>query len=223
MHRLRPLCPGLPLQSYNTGVNGMVKEFNILLAGVGGQGVILMSELLGKAAIADGLKVRGSEILGMAVRGGSVTSIIRMGDDVYGPLIPQGKCHILIGLEPSEGLRYVSYLSKSGLVILNTAPIVPFTVSLGQSAYPDLDRILERLNTIVSEVVTLDAAQIAQDAGSLLAANVVMLGALFGIELLPIKTATIKETIRARFPAKVAPVNIRAFDLGYQASRQAVE
>jgi len=201
----------------------MVKEFNILLAGVGGQGVILMSELLGKAAIADGLKVRGSEILGMAVRGGSVTSIIRMGDDVYGPLIPQGKCHILIGLEPSEGLRYVSYLSKSGLVILNTAPIVPFTVSLGQSAYPDLDRILERLNTIVSEVVTLDAAQIAQDAGSLLAANVVMLGALFGIELLPIKTATIKETIRARFPAKVAPVNIRAFDLGYQASRQAVE
>ncbi len=201
----------------------MVKEFNILLAGVGGQGVILMSELLGKAAIADGLRVRGSEILGMAVRGGSVTSIIRMGDDVYGPLIPQGKCHILIGLEPSEGLRHVSYLSKSGLVILNTTPIFPFTVSLGQSAYPDLDHILEKLNSVASKVIRLDAAQIARDAGSLLAANIVMLGALSGVELLPIKTATIKETIRTRFPAEVAPVNIRAFDLGYQACSQAVK
>ena len=198
----------------------MVKEFNVLLAGVGGQGVILMSELLGKAAIADGLKVRGSEILGMAVRGGSVTSIIRMGDDVYGPLIPQGKCHILIGLEPSEGLRHVSYLSRSGLVILNTTPIFPFTVSLGQSNYPGLDQILEKLNSVASKVIRLDAAQIARDAGSLLAANIAMLGALFGVELLPIKTATIKETIQARFPARIAPVNIRAFDLGYQASRQ---
>jgi indolepyruvate ferredoxin oxidoreductase beta subunit len=198
----------------------MVKEFNILLAGVGGQGVILMSELLGKAAIADGLKVRGSEILGMAVRGGSVTSIIRMGDDVYGPLIPQGKCHILIGLEPSEGLRHVSYLSRSGLVILNTRPIFPFTVSLGQSNYPGLDQILEKLDSVASKVIRLDAAQIARDAGSLLAANIAMLGALFGVELLPIKTATIKETIQARFPARIAPVNIRAFDLGYQASRQ---
>ena len=198
----------------------MVKEFNVLLAGVGGQGVILMSELLGKAAIADGLKVRGSEILGMAVRGGSVTSIIRMGGDVYGPLIPQGKCHILIGLEPSEGLRHVSYLSRSGLVILNTTPIFPFTVSLGQSNYPGLDQILEKLDSVASKVIRLDAAQIARDAGSLLAANIAMLGALFGVELLPIKTATIKETIQARFPARIAPVNIRAFDLGYQASRQ---
>ena len=200
----------------------MVKEFNILLAGVGGQGVILMSELLGKAAIADGLKVRGSEILGMAIRGGSVTSIIRIGDDVYGPLIPQGKCHVLVGLEPSEGLRDVSYLSRSGLVILNTTPIIPFTVSLGQSNYPGLDQILEKLTSVASKVIKLDAAQIARDAGSVLAANIVMLGALFGVELLPIKTATIKETIEARFPAKGAPVNIKAFDLGYRASGLAV-
>ncbi len=200
----------------------MMKEFNILLAGVGGQGVILMSELLGRAAIADGLKVRGSEILGMAVRGGSVTSIIRIGEDVHGPLIPQGKCHVLIGLEPSEGLRHASYLSESGMVILNTAPILPFTVSLGQSAYPDLDQIVTRLNGVASKVIELDAARIAQDAGSLLATNVVMLGALFGIDLLPIKTATAKEAIEARFPSKAVPVNIKAFDLGYEACRQAL-
>lgn len=200
----------------------MVREFNILLAGVGGQGVILMSELLGKAAIVDGLRVRGSEVLGMAVRGGSVTSIIRLGDDVHGPLIPQGKCHILLALEPSEALRHVSYLSSAGLAILNTTPIVPFTVSLGQSSYPRLEQILEKLNSMASKVITLDAAQIAQEAGSLLAANIVMLGALFGLELLPIKRATMKEAIEARFAPKAALVNIRAFDLGYQACRRAV-
>jgi len=181
-----------------------------------------MSELLVKAAIADVLQVRGSEVLGMAVRGGSVTSIIRIGDDVHGPLIPQGKCGVLVGLEPSEGLRDVSYLSRSGLVILNTTPIIPFTVSLGQSNYPGLDQILEKLTSVASKVIKLDAAQIARDAGSVLAVNIVMLGALFGVELLPIKTATIKETIGARFPAKGAPVNINAFDLGYRASGLAV-
>jgi indolepyruvate ferredoxin oxidoreductase, beta subunit len=201
----------------------MVREFNILLAGVGGQGVILMSEFLGKAAINDGLKVRGSEILGMAVRGGSVTSIIRIGEDVYGPLIPQGKCHVLLGLEPSEALRHVSYLSKSGLVILNTTPIVPFTVSLGQSAYPALDQILAKLSGITSRVVTLNAAQMAEDAGSLLAANIVMLGALFGAGLLPIQTTTMKQAIEAHFPARVAGINIKAFDLGYRACRETLK
>lgn len=201
----------------------MVREFNILITGVGGQGVILMSELLGKAAIVDGLSVRGSEILGMAVRGGSVTSIIRVGDDVYGPLIPAGKCDIVIGLEPSEALRNASYLSKSGLVILNTVPIIPFTVSLGRSSYPTLEQVVEKLNSITGKIIKLDAAQIAREAGSLLAANIVMLGALFGTELLPLKVATIKERIQARFAAKVAPVNIKAFDLGYQVCQQAVK
>jgi indolepyruvate ferredoxin oxidoreductase beta subunit len=201
----------------------MVKEFNILLAGVGGQGVILMSELLGRSTIADGLRVRGSEILGMAVRGGSVTSIIRIGDDVYGPLIPQGKCDVLIGMEPSEGLRNASYLSSSSSVILNTTPIVPFTVPLGQSSYPSLDQVLEKLKSVTGKVITLNAAEIAKEAGSLLSANIVMLGALFGTGLLPIKVTTIKESVQARFPAKVAPVNIKAFDLGYQVSQQAAK
>lgn len=200
----------------------MVKEFNILITGVGGQGVILMSELLGKTAVADGLRVRGSEILGMAVRGGSVTSVIRIGDEVYGPLIPMGKCDILIGMEPSEALRNITYLSKSSLVILNTVATVPFTVPLGQSGYPTLEETLEKLGKASGRIVKLDAAQIAQEAGSRLTTNIVMLGALFGSEQLPIKIATIKEAIQERFPAKVAPVNIKAFDLGYEAYRQAL-
>jgi len=105
----------------------MVKEFNILITGVGGQGVILMSELLGKAAVTDKLRVRGSEILGMAVRGGSVTSAIRIGEDVHGPLIPTGKCQVLVGMEPSEALRNIAYLSKPSLVLLNTAAPSPYS------------------------------------------------------------------------------------------------
>jgi indolepyruvate ferredoxin oxidoreductase beta subunit len=201
----------------------MVKEFNILITGVGGQGVILMSELLGKSAVEEGLRVRGSEILGMAVRGGSVTSSIRLGDEVHGPLIPMGKCDVLIGMEPSEALRNITYLSKSSLVIVNIVITLPFTVSLGTSKYPSLEEILEKLDNASGRVIKLDATQIAQQAGGLLTTNIVMLGALFGTGKLPISIETIKETIRARFPAKTAPINIKAFDLGYQACQQALK
>jgi indolepyruvate ferredoxin oxidoreductase beta subunit len=200
----------------------MVKEFNILINGVGGQGVILMSELLGRAAVADNLRVRGSEILGMAVRGGSVTSSIRLGEDVYGPLIPTGKCQVMVSMEPSEALRNISYLSKSSLVLLNTAVTIPFTVSIGESSYPSLEAIMEKLAKASEHIVQLDASQLAQEAGNLLTTNIVMLGALFSAGL-PIKIATIKDTIQSHFPAKVAPVNLKAFDLGYEACRQAVK
>jgi len=199
----------------------MIKEFNILITGGGGQGVILISELLGRAAVTDKLRVRGSEILGMAVRGGSVTSAIRIGEEVYGPLIPTGKCNVLVGMEPSEALRNIACLSKSSLVIINTAVTIPFTVSVGESKYPSPEEILSQLGKASSKIVQLDAAKTAQDAGNRLATNIVMLGALFGTEQLPIKIDTIKETMRERFPAKLAPVNIRAFDLGYEACRQA--
>jgi indolepyruvate ferredoxin oxidoreductase beta subunit len=201
----------------------MMKEFNILITGVGGQGVILMSELLGKAAVADKLKVMGSEILGMAVRGGSVTSAIRMGEDVYGPLIPTGKCQTLVGMEPSETLRNISCLSESGLVIVNTAVTVPFTVSIGESKYPSLEEILKQLAKASGMIVQLDAARLAREAGNRLATNIVMLGALFGTEQLPIKIATIKEAIEERFPAKLAPLNIKAFDLGYESCRKVLK
>lgn len=201
----------------------MVKEFNILITGVGGQGVILISELLGNAAVSDGLNVRGSEVLGMAVRGGSVISTIRIGSEVYGPLIPMGKCDILIGIEPSEALRNITYLSPSSLVILNMAKVVPTSVFIGESSYPSLEEIVEKLSQIANRVIRLKAVQIAEEAGSVMAANIVMLGALFGTGQLPIKIETTKEQIRARFSAKLAPVNIKAFDLGYQTCQQALK
>ncbi len=201
----------------------MVKEFNVLITGVGGQGVILMSELLGNAAVKDGLRVRGSEVLGMAVRGGSVTSMIRLGDEVYGPLIPMGKADVLVGMEPSEALRNITSLSKSSSAIVNIRKVVPNTVFIGKSSYPSLEEILEKLRGVAGRVAALDAAQIAEEAGNPLTANIVLLGALFGTGKVPIKVETIKEQIHARFPAKVAPVNIKAFDLGYEAYQEAVK
>jgi indolepyruvate ferredoxin oxidoreductase beta subunit len=201
----------------------MTQECNVLITGVGGQGVILISELLGRAAAKDRLRVRGSEILGMAVRGGSVTSAIRLGDNVHGPLIPSGQCHVLVGMEPSEALRNIAYLSKSSLVIVNTAPTVPFTVPLGQSSYPSLEVIWGKLGKAAGRVIQLDAAGIAGTAGSRLATNIVMLGALFGSGLLPIKLATIKAAIEQRFPGKAAPLNLKAFELGYESCRAALK
>lgn len=190
---------------------------------MGGQGVVLISELLGNAAVEDGLNVRGSEVRGMAVRGGSVVSTIRIGSEVYGPLTPMGKGDIIIGLEPAEALRNSTYLSKSSIVILNTEPVIPFTVSLGQREYPDLDKIIATLNKVSGRIASLDAAQIAGEAGSPMAANIVMLGATFGTGRLPMKIETIKDAIRARFPAKLVDVNIRAFDLGYQKCQQTLK
>ena len=192
----------------------MVEEFNVLIVGVGGQGVILMSELLGNAAVRDGLNVRGSEVLGMAVRGGSVSSIIRIVNGVYGPLIPLGKCDVLVGMEPTEALRNISYLSSSSTVILNTGAVIPFTVSLGASRYPSLNQVIEKLSQAAGKVITVNASNLAREAGSQQATNIVMLGALFGTGKIPIAEETIKRELEARLVAKLVPVNLKAFDLG---------
>jgi indolepyruvate ferredoxin oxidoreductase beta subunit len=125
-------------------------------------------------------------------------------------------------MEPSEALRNITCLSKSSLVIVNIAVTIPFTVSIGESKYPSLEEILKNLRDASGRVIKLDAAQIAQEAGSLLTTNIVMLGALFGTKKLPIGIETIKESIQIRFPAKTAPVNIKAFDLGYQTCQEAL-
>ena len=194
----------------------MNKEFNIMITGVGGQGVILMSEILGNAAVKDGLNVRGSEVLGMAARGGSVTSTIRIGEGVAAPLITAGRCDVLVGMEPAEALRNIAYLRSSTWVIINTESVLPFTVSVGQSQYPELKTIIEKLSLATDKIIQLNASRIAADAGSILSANISMLGALFGTLEVPIRIETIKEQIGSRFSANLGPVNFRAFDLGYQ-------
>ncbi len=198
------------------------KEINIIICGVGGQGVVLVSELLGSAAVRDNVKVKGSEVLGMAQRGGSVFSNLRLGGDVIAPMTPDGKCDVLIAVEPSEALRNIRYLAKNSVVVLNTTTVMPYTVYLGKSGYPTQEQIIKKLREVTDRIITLDASGLAKEAGSAQAANVVMLGALFGTGLMPVKDETAKEAILARFKAKVGEINIKAFDLGYQQVKKAL-
>ena len=198
------------------------KEINIIICGVGGQGVVLVSELLGSAAVRGGVAVKGSEVLGMAQRGGSVFSNLRLGGDVIAPMTPDGKCDVLIAVEPSEALRNIQYLAKNSVVVLNTTTVMPYTVYLGQSGYPTKDQIIEKLRKVTDRIISLDASGLAKEAGSLQAANVVMLGALFGTGLMPVKDETAKEAILSRFKAKAGEINIKAFDLGYEQVKKAL-
>jgi indolepyruvate ferredoxin oxidoreductase beta subunit len=200
----------------------MPQEINVIICGVGGQGVILISEVVGSAAVKDGLTVTGSEVHGMAARGGSVSSHVRIGKGALAPIVPIGKCDILVAMEPAESLRNVSYLSPSSVVLLNTQIILPFTVSLGRSSYPGLEKIVDELSALSAQVISIDVRHIAEEAGSLLAANTAMIGALIGSGRLPLSVESVKEQIEARFGPGALEVNLRAFDLGYEVCQKSV-
>jgi indolepyruvate ferredoxin oxidoreductase, beta subunit len=197
-------------------------EINIIICGTGGQGVVLVSELLGTAAVKGGVAVKGSEVLGMAQRGGSVFSNLRLGGDVIAPMTPEGKVDVIIAVEPSEALRNMQYLVKNGVVVLNTTTVIPYTVYLGKSGYPTQDQIIDKLKEITSRIITLDANALAKQAGSAQAANVVMLGALFGTGLMPVPDECAKQAILGHFNAKVGAINITAFGLGYDLVKKAL-
>lgn len=199
-----------------------MNEINIIISGTGGQGVVLVSELLGNAAVNGGVAVKGSEVLGMAQRGGSVFSNLRLGGDVIAPMTPEGKVDVLVAVEPSEALRNIHFLARNSVVVLNTTTVMPYTVYLGQSGYPTSDEIVNQIKTVTDRVITMDASGIAKEAGSLQAANVVMLGALFGSGLMPIDQQHAKDAIAARFNEKVAAINFKAFDMGYEYVKNAL-
>ncbi|HNZ87625.1 MAG TPA: indolepyruvate ferredoxin oxidoreductase subunit beta [Methanofastidiosum sp.] len=186
-------------------------EFNILICGVGGQGTILASYVLGNAALKEGLKVRLGEIHGMAQRGGSVVSHVRMGDEVYGSVIPLEKADVIIAFEPLEALRNISSLKKGGKVILNTERINPISVSLGESEYPQIEEIISTLSE-KGKVYSFNATEIAKKIGNQVTMNMVMIGALSFLET-PIKNETLLETINLVL-GKKAELNIKAFEAG---------
>jgi indolepyruvate ferredoxin oxidoreductase beta subunit len=207
----------------NKMANATTKEMNIMICGVGGQGIVTMSELLGSAAVDDGQTVKGSEILGMAQRGGRVVSTVRIGGHAIAPLIPETGCDVMLAIEPSEVLHYLGYLNRDSLVVLNTSEVIPYTVILGESKYPDLETILQRLNATGLRVITIDATRIASDAGSKRITNLVMLGALFGSGRVPIRIETIKSVIGERFGTRLAQIHCAAFDRGYDLVKSALQ
>lgn len=188
------------------------KKLDLLITGVGGQGAILASDIIGKAAVTAGIPIRAAETHGMAQRGGSVVNHIRVGND-YGSMIPKKGADLLLALEPMEAVRYLDFLKDGGVVIVNTQPIIPVTVTSGLTKYPEVPDILEFLSEKYI-VKAFNADELAYEAGSRLAMNVVMVGAVSGY--LPIPKEIMLESVKALVPQKTIEVNLRAFEAGRQ-------
>ena len=186
-------------------------QCDIVIVGVGGQGVILISDLLGRAAVKAGVPVRGAETHGMAQRGGSVVNHTRIGCR-FSPMVPEGGADILLAMEPAEALRFGHYLSRDGIALVNTTRVLPVTVTTGKARYPELEELLSPLREICREVRTLDATAIAAKAGTAQAMNVVMLGALS--KYLPLDEGLILEALSEVVPKKYLDANVCAFKAG---------
>lgn len=193
-------------------------ELNLIIAGVGGQGSVRASHIVGIAAIQEGLRARVGETFGAAMRGGAVASHVRIGKGVFAPLVAKDGAEIVLALEPLEGLRNaVKFLAKGGLLLTNTRAWMPVDVNIGRAKYPSLDAIKSAVEKLGTEVVAIDATSLAQQAGNVRTMNVVMLGALAGTGKLPIPVETLKEVVRENVPPKTIEANLRAFELGFKA------
>ncbi len=180
---------------------------NILLCGVGGQGILLASEILSSALMKEGFDVKQSEVHGMAQRGGSVVAHLRYGEKVYSPLIDLGEADFAVSFELLEALRYLPYYHKESRIIVNTQKILPAPVSMGVEGYPG--DVLEQLLGRGLSVFPIDAFDLARTAGEARAVNMVLLGALS--VFLPLEEKTFLEVIEGRIPEKLRELNRNAF------------
>lgn len=191
-----------------------MKSYNIYIAGVGGQGVVKASQVLGLACVKKGVNIVMSEIHGMSQRGGSVPAEIKIGD-AYSPIIEEGGTDLLIAFEPAEAVRAQKKLSKKTLAVINRRPVIPFTVSLGISSYEEPEKYIEELKKNLHCVVAIDALDVAERAGSILSVNMVMLGAASSFENFPVEKEFLISAIKESFSPKYVEVNIKAFEMGF--------
>jgi indolepyruvate ferredoxin oxidoreductase beta subunit len=182
----------------------------ILIAGVGGQGILRASDILCRVVMASGLDVKKSEVHGMAQRGGCVTSHVRYGEKVYSPLAKKHDIDLLVSFEKMETLRYLDYVKDDGIVIVNTEEIYPPAVNLGISAYPV--NVIETVKCYFKTVKEIDATALAFQAGSIRTVNTVLLGALSLYLQLPIESW--EKALQESFPATLLEMNRQAFQLG---------
>lgn len=188
----------------------MKEQGNILFSGVGGQGILLASELTALSLLTMGLDVKKSEVHGMAQRGGSVVAHLRYGKKVYSPLISPGEADISVSFEMMEAVRYLPFLHAKSKVIVNIYKILPPSVALGKTDYPE--NVLDELTSRGLEVLSLDAFALASDIGEIRAANVVMVGVLS--TMLPIPEEVFLDVIKKRVPERFLEVNTKAFLAG---------
>ncbi len=184
---------------------------SIMIVGVGGQGTLLSSRLLGAVLTAKGYDVKVSEVHGMSQRGGSVVTYVKYGDEVYSPIIEKGEADYILSFEQLEAARWLPYLKQGGKLIVNTQKIDPMPVVIGAAEYPQ--GVVEAISQTGADITSIDALSLAVEAGSSKAVNVVLMGVLAA------KTDIAYEmwvdAVKATVPAKFLELNLKAFDLGY--------
>ncbi|NQT05596.1 MAG: indolepyruvate oxidoreductase subunit beta [Dehalococcoidia bacterium] len=189
-----------------------MKPVNLLITGAGGQGIILASDIIGETAIATGYDVKKTDTIGMAQRGGSVLSHMRIAQQVWSPLIRQGEVDLLLAFEKLEAARWASYLRPGGIAIVNNHALPPLSVSLGNARYPTDDEIKGILRQVTDQVYLIEGTERAKRLGNIRTLNIFMLGcaSLF----LPFKVNAWEESINRRLPEKVRQINLTAFNRG---------
>ena len=193
----------------------MEQEYNIVIAGVGGLGILTATRILAEAALIEGKNVMSSEIHGLAQRYGSIISTLRIGK-VLSPLIKKSSADLLIGLEPIETLRNIHYLKNDGYLILNLNIIPPPSVAAGLEDYPSIDEILNALNSVTKYILKVNALEIAMQLGQPVLQNTILLGMAFSIPGFPLKPESGELAIRKVFKGreKIIDPNIKAFKKG---------
>lgn len=186
---------------------------SVILCGVGGQGTVLASKLISYAAMAKGEEVKSAETIGMAQRGGSVTSHVRIGEGAYSPLIPEGMADVMVAFEPAEAVRNMPYLKEDSVVVVSKKAVKPVTASLSEKVYEGKD-MLDYLEKKVSRLVVVDGEQTMAELGSSKVLNVVLLGAAIASGELDITMDEIRGAIREKVPEKLHELNYRALEAG---------
>lgn len=189
----------------------MAKVTNILIVGVGGQGTLLASKVIGQAAMLEGLAVKQSEVHGMAQRGGSVVTHVKFGEMVDSPLVEKGEADIILAFEKLEALRWADYLKPGGALVVNDLEIPPMPVIIGAAAYPG--QIFERLSSAGINVIRVNATDLARDAGEPRTVNVILLAV--AAKLLQFGRATWEKAVTEAVPGKALEVNLKAFAMGW--------
>ncbi len=195
----------------------MNKKVRIYITGVGGQGTLLATKLIGQAAGIAGVNANLSEIHGMAQRGGIVESSVTLGD-LKSPMISEGQADVLLSFEPVETLRSAKRCNSDSVVITNTAPVQPFTVLTGSQTYPETAPALEKMKSRVRKMVIVEGTTLAEEAGTIMSLNVVMLGALCKHADLPFTYEHMQEAIKTGMKPKFLEMNLKALELGYASS-----
>ncbi len=186
---------------------------SVILCGVGGQGTVLASKLISYAAMAKGEEVKSAETIGMAQRGGSVISHIRIGEEAFSPLIPKGKADVMIAFEPAEAVRNLDYLKPDGVVVVSQKAVKPVTASLSAKVYEGQE-MLDYLGKKVSRLIIVDGQQVMEELGSAKVLNVVLLGAAIACNEIDITVDEIKDAIREKVPERFYELNLRALEAG---------